>query len=245
MKQMIRANPILRRLDHTNQATIQTMGLRGVMIKTLILCCFVYLGVLIGYLSLSLELIPSLLVISSIAAIVSAIAMIFFPRYAGIGAPIYAVVEGIVLGIVATSIELVFPGIVWNGLLLTIALLVAMVCFYLFFPTGAGNLVPYISGITGAITIVYACTFLLRLFGLTVPYVDQTGLFGIIIAFFLLALATLNLFGDFTYIHRQIDSGSGKEYEWYAAFGLIVTLVWIYFRVLDILIMLVKRKEAE
>lgn len=243
MKNLVRANPVLHRLEKVATLETQAMGIRGVMIKTLLLCACVGLGVF-GALFLSgTTAVSTALVWGGIGSIVLALVTMFIPKIAFVTAPLYAVVQGVLIGSFSLTIEQLFPGLVLNAVLLTIVLLVAMSLFYIAFPYEVQKFIPYIFGITGALAGLYLVDFLLNLFGFGVPYLHGGGVFGIIVAIAILAIATFNLLGDFTFIEQSIRRGEGKQYEWYAAFGLIVTLIWIYFRVVELLVLLAQRDE--
>ncbi|MGL4972998.1 MAG: Bax inhibitor-1/YccA family membrane protein [Culicoidibacterales bacterium] len=244
VSQFMQPNPILHRLETIAKPSSQVMGIRGVMIKTATLLAVVFLGALGALIFESSSIINTALVWGGIATVILALFTLFLPKLAWITAPIYAFVQGILLGSISLAIEMIFPGIVINAILLTILLLLAMCGFYIFFPVASHRLVPYVFGVTAALGLVYFVDFILNLFGFGVPYLHASGIIGIIIAIAILALATLNLLGDFSFIDERIRRGEGKEYEWYAAFGLVVTLLWMYLRVIQLLALFARERKS-
>lgn len=169
-----------------------------------------------------------------IVAVIIAFASIFIPRISPIGAPIYAAVEGVVLGSVSAIYTMRFgDSIVLNAVLLTVSILFAMLVLYATrvvkvtdkFRTG-------IMAATVGIAIMYLIVFALNIFGVTVPYIHQGGTIGIIISAVVIVVAALNLLLDFDLIENGARSGAPKYMEWYSAMGLMMTLVWLYLEIL-------------
>lgn len=153
---------------------------------------------------------------------------------APITAPIYAAVEGIVLGSISAVYAIRFDNsIILNAVLLTISILFAMLVLYATrvvkvtdkFRTG-------IMAATLGILVMYLIVFLLNMFGVTVPYIHQGGTIGIIISAVVIIVAALNLLLDFDLIENGARSGAPKYMEWYSAMGLMMTLVWLYLEIL-------------
>ncbi len=95
---------------------------------------------------------------------------------------------------------------------------------------------------TGGIALVYLASFVLSFFGISIPYIHQSGLVGIGFSVVVVIVAALNLVLDFDFIETGCDRGAPKYMEWYAAFGLMVTLVWLYVEFLRLLAKLNDRK---
>ena len=167
-----------------------------------------------------------------------AIAMVtvFKKHWAGITAPIYAILEGLMLGGISAVFESMYPGIVMQAVVLT-------------FGTMFGLLLAYKSGLikvtenfklgvvaaTGGIALVYMASFILGFFGVNMPFIHESGLIGIGFSLFVVVIAALNLVLDFDFIENGAEAGAPKFMEWYAAFGLMVTLVWLYIEILRLL----------
>ena len=90
---------------------------------------------------------------------------------------------------------------------------------------------------------LYLVTFVLGFFGVSVPFIHSTGPMGIGISLFIVVIAALNLVLDFDFIENGCERGAPKYMEWYAAFGLLVTLIWLYFEILRLLAKLNSRRD--
>jgi uncharacterized YccA/Bax inhibitor family protein len=95
---------------------------------------------------------------------------------------------------------------------------------------------------TGGIALVYLLSFVLGFFGINVPVIHTSGTFGILFSVFVVVVAALNLVLDFDFIEHGANLGAPKHMEWYGAFGLLVTLVWLYLEILRLLSKLQSRK---
>jgi uncharacterized YccA/Bax inhibitor family protein len=174
--------------------------------------------------------------VASLAGLGVAIATIVRPRWSPVTAPIYALVEGVVLGVVSMWFEASYPGIAIQAVALTFGVMGAMLVLYKTrvikvtqrFRTG-------VIAATLAIAGVYLVALLLGLFGVRVPFLYDASPLGILISLAIVAVAALNLVLDFDLIERGARSGAPAYMEWYAAFGLLVTLVWLYLELLRLL----------
>jgi uncharacterized YccA/Bax inhibitor family protein len=88
---------------------------------------------------------------------------------------------------------------------------------------------------TGGIAIVYLASFVMNMFGMSMPYLHDGGPIGIGISVFIVIIAALNFILDFSFIEEASHSNAPKYMEWYAAFGLMVTLIWLYLEILRLL----------
>jgi uncharacterized YccA/Bax inhibitor family protein len=176
------------------------------------------------------------IVIGALGGFVVALVTIFKKTVAPITAPLYAVLEGLFLGGLSAIFEARFPGIAAQAIFAT-------------FGTLGGLLLAYRSGIikvtenfklgvfaaTAGIGILYLVSFVLSFFGKSIPYIHQSGAIGIGFSVFVVIIAALNLVLDFDFIENGAAMGAPKYMEWYAAFGLLVTLVWLYIEILRLL----------
>ena len=89
--------------------------------------------------------------------------------------------------------------------------------------------------------MLYVISFILSFFGTSIPYIHQSGIIGIGFSMFVVVIAALNLVLDFDFIENATESGAPKYMEWYGAFGLLVTLVWLYIEILRLLSKLYSR----
>ena len=174
--------------------------------------------------------------VALIAGLGIALFTTFQPRWAPITAPAYSAVQGLVLGALSSMFELRYPGIVINAVALTLGILVALLLAY---SSGwirvTENMKLGILAATGGIALVYIVSMVLGFFGKTVPLIHESGLVGIGFSLFVVVIASLNLVMDFDFIEGGVEKGAPRYMEWYGAFALIVTLVWLYIEVLNLL----------
>ncbi len=166
----------------------------------------------------------------------------FKPTAAPYTAPIYAACEGLFLGAISALFEQMYTGIVVQAVGLTFGTLAALLIAYtsgLIKPTE--NFKLGITAATGAIFLVYMVSFVMNMFGSTgIGFIHDSGPIGIGFSVVVVIIAALNLVLDFDFIETGVERGAPKYMEWYGAFGLLVTLVWLY---LEILRLLAKLRE--
>jgi uncharacterized YccA/Bax inhibitor family protein len=161
----------------------------------------------------------------------------FARRWAGITAPLYAIAEGFALGGLSAALEVRYEGIVGQAVLLTIGVLASML---LLFRTGLIRVTDrFRSGvitITCTIVLLYVVDIGLRAFSsIQIPFIHESGLAGIALSLLVVGMAALNLMLDFDLIQRGTQQGAPKYMEWYGAFALMVTMVWLYLELLRLL----------
>jgi uncharacterized YccA/Bax inhibitor family protein len=177
-----------------------------------------------------------------IGGLVFALITAFKPQWAPVTSPIYALLEGLFIGGVSALAENQYPGIVIQAVGLTFGTCLAMLMAYTSgLIKATENFKMGVVAATGGIALVYFVSIILNLFGVHVPFIYDNGLFGIGFSVFVVVIAALNLVLDFDFIDSGARSGAPKFMEWYAAFGLMVTLVWLYIEVLRLLIKLRSR----
>ena len=178
----------------------------------------------------------ALMIGGMIGGLVSAFATIWFPKVSAFTAPVYAACEGFVLGAISVIMEAKYPGIAVQAAMLSTATLAAMLGLY------ASGLVRatarFRTGVlaaTGAVALVYLASMVMRLFGAEMPYIHESSLMGIGFSVVVVVIAALNLILDFDSIETGVRMQAPKYMEWYAGFGLLVTLVWMYLEILRLL----------
>jgi uncharacterized YccA/Bax inhibitor family protein len=160
----------------------------------------------------------------------------FVPKTAPLLAPVYAVTKGVLVGLVSAIFEAQFHGIVLTAVMLTCGILFALLAAYatgLIKPTENFKLGLFAA--TFGIAIFYLATWVLGMFGIQIPGLFGNGWIGIAFSGFVVVIAALNLVLDFDFIEHGCAAGAPKHMEWYAAFGLLVTLVWLYLEILRLL----------
>jgi uncharacterized YccA/Bax inhibitor family protein len=171
-----------------------------------------------------------------VLAMVVAFVTVFKKTAAPFTTPIYAALEGVVLALISLYYEQRFPGIVINGVALTFGTLGALLLAYRSgLIRATENFKLGVFAATGAIGMLYLVGFVMSFFGARIPYIHESGLIGIGFSVFVVVIAALNLVLDFDFIERGAEQGAPKYMEWYAAFGLLVTLVWLYLEILRLL----------
>jgi uncharacterized YccA/Bax inhibitor family protein len=172
-----------------------------------------------------------------IVGFVLALVTSFASRWAGLTAPLYAMAEGCALGGISVMLNLRYPGIVLQAVMLTAGVLAVMLLLY---RSGIIKVTDRfrmgVVAATGAIALLYLVDIGLRAFtSIQIPFVHETGALGIGFSLLVVGLAALNLVLDFDMIERATAQGAPKYMEWYGAFALMVTLVWLYMEILRLL----------
>lgn len=183
---------------------------------------------------------------SAIAGFVVALIITFKKTWAPYLALGYALLEGFFLGAISAVFNYAFaasyPGLIMQAVLLTLGTAAAMYGLYHFgIIRATETFKKVIITATAGIALFYLIAFVLRLFGINMPYLHDNSLIGIGISLFVVAIAALNLILDFDRIEQGAAHGAPKYYEWYSAFGLMVTLVWLYLEILRLLSKLASR----
>ena len=172
----------------------------------------------------------------AIGGFIVALVTIFKKQWSPITAPLYAGLEGLFLGAVSAIFEMRFPGIVMQAVGLTFGTLGALLMAYRSgLIKATENFKLGVVAATGGIALVYLATIVLGFFGVSIPLIHESGLVGIGFSLFVVVIAALNLVLDFDFIETGVEQGAPKYMEWYGAFGLMVTLVWLYIEFLRLL----------
>jgi len=178
----------------------------------------------------------------AIGGLIFALITIFKPTWAPVTAPIYAALEGLFIGALSAFAESKFPGIVLQATGLTFGILFALLGAYRSgLIKATENFKLGVAAATGGIFLVYMASFLLGMFGVAIPFLHDATPIGIGISVFICIIAALNLVLDFDFIENGADNGAPKYMEWLGAFGLMVTLVWLYIEILHLLMKLRSR----
>ena len=175
-------------------------------------------------------------IVGAIGGLVFALITAFKQAWAPVTAPIYAALEGVFLGVISAIYEAQFQGIVLQAVMLTGGTLAALLLAYRSgLIQATENFKLGVAAATGGIALIYLATIVLGFFDIRIPYIHESGLIGIGFSLFVVVIAALNLVLDFDFIESGVEAGAPKHMEWYAAFGLMVTLVWLYIEFLRLL----------
>ena len=175
-------------------------------------------------------------VVTAIMGFITALAISFRPTFAAFLSPLYAILEGMCLASISATFATAYPGIVISAVIIT-------------FGTAAGAAIVYAKGyvtvnekFTRMVSIAimgvlatYIIEIILSFFGIQIPMIHQGGPLGILVSLVVIGVATFCLFLDYEQISQSVRRGLSADYEWYCAFSLLVTLIWLYIEVLDLL----------
>ncbi|MCA6069596.1 MAG: Bax inhibitor-1/YccA family protein [Endomicrobium sp.] len=230
------SNPLLK--DSVFQSPVnsnEVMTMSGVINKSIIL--WVLLATSAFYSWTHPNVITPLVMPILLGGFVLAMISIFKQAASPFLSPIYAICEGLALGAISLYFEKAHTGIVVNAILLTVCVLFCMLAAY---KTGILKATPRFQRVvifsTLAIALVYIVNLLLNLFGAgSFPYLHNSSGLGIVINLAIVIVASLKLIIDFDLIEQGVQYGAPKYMEWYSAFSLMITLVWLYIEVLRLL----------
>ncbi|WP_054954651.1 Bax inhibitor-1/YccA family protein [Paenibacillus dakarensis] len=178
----------------------------------------------------------------AITGLILALIINFAQRTAPFLAPIYAVVEGLLLGALSANYESLYYGITMQAALLTMCIFLGMLIAYkLGLVKATAGFKKGVIAATIGVMLVYLLSMVLRLFGVAVPFLHESTTIGIGISIVIIIIAALNFVLDFDFIEQGARSGAPKYMEWYGSFGLLVTLVWLYLEIIRLLAKLASR----
>lgn len=234
-------NPVLRkqRVSHLLRNVTDVCTLDGTVQKSLALL-FITIAVTALFWNTSGTILAPylypILIGSAILGLIVALVLAFNPQWAPGLAPAYAAIEGVFLGTISMIMEAVFPGIVLQAVLLTFGVAALMLTLYktrVIRVTQKFRTVVILA--TLSILLVYAVGWILAIFGVSIPYIHESGPIGIIFSLVVVTIAALNLLLDFDAIEHAVKERSPKFMEWFLGFALLVTIVWLYVEILQLL----------
>jgi uncharacterized YccA/Bax inhibitor family protein len=218
-----------------------TMSANGTFAKTFLLWILLVVGGAFGWSQVTVDpvgttTIPGWIFIPLVVALGFAMACIFRPKTAVFTAPLYALAEGVVLGAISRVYEQQWSGIVLQAVLATLAVFVVCLALYVSGAVKVTNkFIFVVIAATAGIFVLYLVSFLLSIFGVDLTFWNSPSPLGIGISVVICFVAALNLFVDFEMIRRMVVAGAPKGMEWFGAFGITVTIVWLYLEVLRLL----------
>ena len=229
-------NPALssKTFENIERTSDNVMTVNGTVNKVAISLVLLLIS---GYFTYTRELLP-LAFVGAIGGLIVAIVTIFKKQWSPITVPIYSLLQGLFLGGISYIFNQLYDGIVLQAVLLTGSIL-----FSLLFAYKSGlikateNFKLGVTAATGGIFIVYMISFVMSFFGSGLPILDinNSSLMSIGFSLFVVIIASLNLVLDFDFIEQGAEMGAPKYMEWYGAFGLLVTLIWLYIEILRLL----------
>ena len=178
----------------------------------------------------------ALMPIGLFGGMIFALITIFKKNWAMYTAPIYAILEGFFLGGISAIFESQYPGIVIQATGLTFGTLASLLVLY---KTGVikptENFRLMVVSATMGIALLYVVSFIMSMFGTGIGFIHDNGIFGIGFSLFVVGIAALNLVLDFDFIEEGSEKNAPKYMEWFGAFALMVTLIWLYLEMLRLL----------
>lgn len=212
----------------------EMMTIPGTVNKTLILLFIA--SVTASWAWFNATQVAGIIFVPLIIGFVIAIVTVFKRDWAPVTAPLYALCEGFVLGAISYFFEARYSGIVVHAIMLTFS---TLFCLLMAYKSGmiraSENFKLGIFAATGAICLIYVVDLIMGLFGHRIPMISDSGPMGIVFSLIVVVIAALNLVLDFDFIEKGSEAGLAKHMEWYGAFGLMVTLIWLYFESLRLL----------
>ena len=245
-RQLFRSgNPALSKKTFENLSADDAgvMTLEGTVNKTAFSLLILFLSACFTF-SMPIETTSPFIWGGFIGGLIVAIITIFKKEWAPYTVPLYAVLEGLALGGISAIYDSMFTGIAQTAIFLTFGIFMALLLAY---KSGlikaTENFKLGIVAATGGIMIFYVISMILSFFSVNVAILNPLngGLMSIGFSFFVVIIASLNLVLDFDFIENGADVGAPKYMEWYGAFGLLVTLVWLYLEILRLLSKLYSR----
>ena len=187
---------------------------------------------------------PALMMFGLFGGLIMAIITIFKKTWAPYTVSGYALLKGLALGGISRFFEMQYPGIVSQAVFLTFGILAALLLAY---KSGlikaTENFKLGVVAATGGIFFLYLISWIMSMFGGSIGFIHNNDTFGILFSLGVVVIASLNLVLDFDFIEEGAEMGAPKYMEWYGAFGLLVTLIWLYLEILRLLVKLYSRKN--
>tara|TARA_Y100000590_G_C15722333_1_gene1013926 strand:+ start:2376 stop:3119 length:744 start_codon:yes stop_codon:yes gene_type:complete len=237
-------NPALNKNTFINISndSKECMTIDGTVNKTFISLFILFMSAFYSWNSFN----PSYIMVGLIGGFIVALITIFKKNLSMYTVPIYAVFEGLALGAISVIFEQQYPGIVSQAVFLTFGIMGALLFAYKTkIIKATENFKLGVFAATGGIAIVYLINFIMSFWGsgISVMNVNNSSMFSIGFSLFVVIIASLNLVLDFDFIEEASERNVPKYMEWYATFGLLVTLIWLYLEILRLLAKLQSRRN--
>ncbi|MFI4911741.1 MAG: Bax inhibitor-1/YccA family protein [Sedimentisphaeraceae bacterium JB056] len=237
------SNPVLKS-DYFNGSSYAVSGTRTMTIQGTVTKTMVLLAIAFATGAYTWNMITSgngaqamsYAMVGCLGGFAIAVFTCFARQYSMVTAPLYAALEGLALGAISSLFNQKYSGIAMQAVVLTMSVAAVMLIAY-----KTGMIRPtrkFVAGVvsaTGAICLFYIISMIGRVFGFEMPLIHSSGTFGIIFSLVVVVVAALNLILDFAFIEMGEKNGAPKYMEWYGAFSLMVTLVWLYLEILRLL----------
>jgi uncharacterized YccA/Bax inhibitor family protein len=237
------SNPVLNantfaQYDDAAYLPSNAMTVSGTANKTLMLLGLVMAGAFLNW-SLFTQQSPAvmpLMIGGAIGGAIVALITVFKPVWSPFTAPVYALLEGLLLGGLSGVLNAQYPGIAFQAVCLTFGTLFSLMLAYQSgWVRATAKVRAGIIAATGAIALLYLAMLVMSFFNMKIPFITGNGPLSIGFSVIVVIIAAANLILDFDFIEQGAAQGAPKYMEWYGAFGLLVTLVWLYIEILRLL----------
>ncbi|QKG79197.1 Bax inhibitor-1/YccA family protein [Tenuifilum thalassicum] len=239
------SSKVFSRVGYASGSNVMT--LQGTLNKAILMLAIVILGASytwgIFFESVNPASVVPWMMVGGIGGFITSLVVIFAPKTSPYTAPVYALLEGVFLGGISAFFASTYgAGIIMQAVGLTFAIFFLMLLAYRSGTIRAtGKFKVMLFAATGAIALTYFVSFILGFFGVNLGFIHGSGTFGIIFSLIVVGVAALNIIIDLDFIYRSSAAGAPKYMEWYGAFGLMVTLIWLYIEILRLLAKLSSR----
>ncbi|MGB4535252.1 MAG: Bax inhibitor-1/YccA family protein [Tenuifilaceae bacterium] len=235
-----------KEIEKVARGSTNVMTLQGTVNKTAILLFAVFVPAMYTWnlftSTLNFETIAPYFWTGAIGGLLMSFVIVFNKDWSPYLAPIYSILQGLCLGGLSAAMNHIFPGIVVQALLLTFGICAVLLVIYkleIIKPTENFKLI--VASATGGLAMYYIANIGLSFVGIELPFIHENTIGGIIFSLFVVVLAAMNLVVDFDFIENGAESRVPKYMEWYGAFGLMVTIIWLYVEILRLLAKLRKK----
>jgi uncharacterized YccA/Bax inhibitor family protein len=179
----------------------------------------------------------------SILGLIACFVTVFKKEWSPVTAPIYSICQGMALGGISASMNAAYPGVALQASLLSFGILFALLGAYRFgWIRASEKFKAVVIAATLGVSLVYLVSMVANLFGAKIPFLHGSGEFAILFSLAVIVIAAMNLIVDFSFIEEAAAANAPKYMEWYAAFGLMVSLIWLYLEILRLLSNLSRRR---
>jgi uncharacterized YccA/Bax inhibitor family protein len=232
-------NPTLQPAAFENLAPAASgarMTLSGTILRSATLLLLVILGTTFTWQQYQTGLGQMLMIGGAIGGLILALITIFKKTWAPVTAPIYALLQGLFIGGISAVYNAQSQGIVLQAVMLTFGTLAAMLLLYqtrIIRVNDTFRTVVFVA--TAGIMVLYLVSFVMSFFGASIPFLHDSSPLGIGVSVVIVIIAALNLAMDFDLIEKGTEAAAPRYMEWYCAFGLMVTLIWLYLEILRLL----------
>ena len=245
MKDYTSSNPafgekVWNRITPAFDVAPSTATIQGTVNKTLILIGLLFFTAIGSWTfasqSTSTEWFLPMVLVTTIAQLILTYLIISKPERSQTLGVVYALLEGVVLGALSFLFERLFPGIVIQAILGTSGVIAGMMILYKTqIIKVTENFKLMVVAATFGLAFLYLASMIANLFGSSIPFIHNNSTIGILFSLFAIGVAAFNLAIDFDFIEKCEEKKSPAYMEWYGAFGLLVTIVWIYIEMLRLL----------